>query len=245
MPMRFPSLTRLREWRFLQLTVFIGIWMLLVPRLADRWLAQVLVQVILLNSVLLTLWTGREKKHKRRLTLAFWGLSLIASLVVLLPIASGYEEFLYKVEIAARVPVLIACAVGILVYVFGRGSVTLDGIFAAIAAYLLIAIAFAHVYLLLLASAPDSFRLPEPITESTDAALASSMVYFSFVTIATLGYGDVLPHTDVARMLAVIEAVVGQFYVAVIVALLVSKFVSPAASVIPAPTVDTRPSKHE
>ena len=218
--------------------------MLLAPRLADRWLAQVLVQVVLLNSMLVTLWTGLEGKHKRRLTLAFWGLSLIASLVALLPIAPGHQELLYQVEIAARVPVLTACAVGILVYVFGRSSVTLDGIFAAIAAYLLIAIAFAHVYLLLLASAPESFRLPEPITESTDSALAGSMVYFSFVTIATLGYGDVLPHTDLARTLAVIEAVVGQFYVAVIVALLVSKFVAPDAADSAVPQIGSNSARN-
>ena len=56
------------------------------------------------------------------------------------------------------------------------------------------------------------------------------MMYFSFVTLATLGYGDILPYSEAARMLAVIEAVVGQFYVAVIVAVVVSRFIAPAAS---------------
>ena len=238
-------MARLRDWRFLQLTVFIGAWMMLAPHLADNWLVQVLMQVILLNSMLVTFWTGVENQRKRRLTIALWCVSLLASVIVLLPIPPDQHELIHKVEIAARVPILVACAIGILVYVFGRGGVTLDGIFAALAAYLLIAIAFAQVYLLLQFAAPDSFRLPEPIAEGTDSALAGSMIYFSFVTIATLGYGDVLPHTDFARTLAVMEAVVGQFYVAVIVALLVSKFVSPAASVIPAPAVGTEPSKRE
>jgi hypothetical protein len=134
------------------------------------------------------------------------------------------------VEVAAHVPILTACAVGILVFVFRRGSITLDGVFAAVAAYLLIAFAFAEVYLLLQMSAPDSFRFPAPDAAEIGPSLASSMLYFSFVTIATLGYGDVLPHSETARMLAVIEAVVGQFYVAVIVALLVSKFIAPTAA---------------
>jgi len=47
------------------------------------------------------------------------------------------------------------------------------------------------------------------------------MVYFSLVTLATVGYGDILPHSEIARALANIEAVIGQFYVAVIVAVFV------------------------
>ena len=115
-------------------------------------------------------------------------------------------------------------------FVFRRGAITLDGIFAALVAYLLIAFAFAEIYVFLQMWAPESFRFPAPIESGTAPDLASSMLYFSFVTIATLGYGDILPHTEAVRMVAVVEAVVGQFYVAVIVALLVSRFVAPAAS---------------
>ena len=46
-------------------------------------------------------------------------------------------------------------------------------------------------------------------------------IYFSFVTLATLGYGDITPITPIARGLAVFEAIVGQFYLAVLVARLV------------------------
>jgi hypothetical protein len=52
------------------------------------------------------------------------------------------------------------------------------------------------------------------------------LLYFSLVTIATLGYGDIVPVTNTARTIAVLEAVVGQFYVAVIVAVLVGMFIS-------------------
>lgn len=51
-------------------------------------------------------------------------------------------------------------------------------------------------------------------------------MYFSFVTLATLGYGDIVPRSDVARSLAIIEAVAGQLYLAVMVARLVSIYVS-------------------
>jgi hypothetical protein len=50
------------------------------------------------------------------------------------------------------------------------------------------------------------------------------MTYFSLVTLATVGYGDILPRSETARMMAMIEAVVGQFYVAVVVAAFVGMF---------------------
>jgi hypothetical protein len=218
----------MQEWRFLQLSVVLGLWMLLSPQFTDRWVVQAFTQIFLLNSLLVTMWASPHQRRNRQVLLILWGLSFAASVIVLLPLAPHYRDLTLKVEIVSRVPILSACAVGILVFVFRRGTVTLDGIFAALAAYLLIAFVFAQIYVLVLMWAPESFRFPAPIEESMGAALESAMVYFSFVTIATLGYGDILPQTETARMLAVIEAVIGQFYVAVIVALLVGKFISNA-----------------
>ncbi len=52
------------------------------------------------------------------------------------------------------------------------------------------------------------------------------MIYYSFVTLATLGYGDIVPDTSLTRSVAIVEAVIGQFYVAIVVAVLVSAFVA-------------------
>jgi voltage-gated potassium channel Kch len=51
-----------------------------------------------------------------------------------------------------------------------------------------------------------------------------SAIYFSFVTLATLGYGDIVPRTDVARGLAIVEGVGGQLFLAVLVARLISLY---------------------
>jgi hypothetical protein len=51
-------------------------------------------------------------------------------------------------------------------------------------------------------------------------------IYYSFVTLATLGYGDIVPRSEVARGLTIMEAVAGQLYLAVLVARLVSLYVS-------------------
>jgi len=224
------SLNRFKEWRFLQLTAVLGLWMLLSPRLGDRWIVQAFMQLILLNAMFVTLWAGSETRRMRWILPSLWGLSFVASLVALLPLTPDHRELVLKIEIAARVPIVVACAAGILIYVFRRSAVTLDSIFAGVSAYLLIAFAFAYVYLFTAMSTPDSFRFPSTIAGIADPGLDASMMYFSFVTLATLGYGDILPYSESARILAVIEAVVGQFYVAVIVAVLVSRFIAPAAS---------------
>jgi hypothetical protein len=74
--------------------------------------------------------------------------------------------------------------------------------------------------------APASFHFPEAVTTTENAAVDLQTTYFSFVTIATLGYGDITPHLPFSQMLVVCEAMFGQFYVAVVLAWLVSMYAS-------------------
>jgi hypothetical protein len=99
---------------------------------------------------------------------------------------------------------------------FRRGSIDGERIFAALDAYLLAGLVFGVCYLMLEQSWPASFGAPA----ANDLDLAGA-VYFSFVTIATLGYGDIVPVSQSARGLAILEAVAGQLYIAVLVARLV------------------------
>jgi hypothetical protein len=200
-----------REWRFLQLTLFIAAWMLLSPLIPDRWLVQVFLQAFLLNSVLVTLWANPQWRGARRVAIALWCVSLAGSLLALLPLP---DRWLRWSRLAA----------GILGFIFRGKRLTIDGILATVAVYLLIALIFAQLYVLTIAVNPSSFSLPIPAVERTPHLLQSDMLYFSLVTLATVGYGDILPHTEFARMLAMLEAVVGQFYVAVIVAVFVGMY---------------------
>jgi ion channel len=94
-----------------------------------------------------------------------------------------------------------------------------EHIFAALDAYLLAGLVFAVCYWMLDQAWPASFG----VASASDLDLARA-VYFSFVTIATLGYGDVVPASDSARGLAILEAVSGQMYLTVLVAWLVSLY---------------------
>jgi Ion channel len=100
-------------------------------------------------------------------------------------------------------------------------SETVDGehLFAALDAYLLVGVIFGVGYTLLDQISPGSFGAP--LESNLDFARG---VYFSFVTLATLGYGDIVPASDTARGFAILEAVAGQMYLAVLVARLVSLY---------------------
>jgi hypothetical protein len=98
-----------------------------------------------------------------------------------------------------------------------------EKIFGAVCAYLLLGFVFSSVYVFIALVDPDAFTYSEVI-EST---LASSprgqavFTYFSFVTMSTLGYGDISPVSAAARSCAWIQAVTGQLYLAITIAALV------------------------
>ena len=106
-------------------------------------------------------------------------------------------------------------------------------IVGAICVYLMLGVIWALMYSLLEALVPGSFA---GLTENaTDSGWDPDWVYFSFVTLTTLGYGDILPLSFSARSLAYFEAIVGQFYLAVLVAGLVGAYLSERQDRVPKP----------
>ena len=101
------------------------------------------------------------------------------------------------------------------------GAVDLDKIFGAVCAYLLVGLCWAGLYSFVEQVRPGSLTLPALAAGRTAWSRTELYLYFSFVTLATLGYGDILPTMPTTRTLAWMEAVFGQFYIAVLVARLV------------------------
>jgi hypothetical protein len=103
--------------------------------------------------------------------------------------------------------------------VFAPGQVTYHRIIGAILLYLLIALAFVSLYLMVGLLAPDAFynlRLDDT------TSLASQLIYFSCSTLTTVGYGDIAPVHPLARSLSNLEAMCGQLYPAILIARLVT-----------------------
>ena len=215
-----------REWWFTQLTLFIWGWMLLAPRLQDRWLVQLLLQAFLLNAVLMTLRANPEWKGLRGVMLGLWGLALAGSALALAPLPQDWQALLHGVEAASMLPLLALLTAGILRFVYRSRRLTIDGIFATITVYMIVALVFAQLYMLLLGLDPHSLSLPVPTGERSRHLLHLDMVYYSLITQCSVGYGDILPSSETARMIAVIQAVIGQFYMAVVVAVFVGMYAS-------------------
>jgi uncharacterized membrane protein len=152
-----------------------------------------------------------------------WLLSVATSVLSWLP-ALGW---LRDVEFVLFGALLGGCVFGILRFVFRSRRVTVDNIIGAAVAYLLVACIFAVIDMMLLRVDPTSFRFPHAASSGMDV-VRSDLLYFSLVTIVTLGYGDIVPVTPLARMVAAFEGLVGQFYVAAVVAMLVARYISQA-----------------
>jgi hypothetical protein len=101
-------------------------------------------------------------------------------------------------------------------YVLRARLITRDQIYAGICMYVMLGFAFGAVFYLVNILDPNSFRANTQTSDTPD------LMYFSFVTLATLGYGDITPSNNIARGLAVLEALVGMVYIAVFMARLVS-----------------------
>lgn len=102
---------------------------------------------------------------------------------------------------------------------FAMSARRVDGehLYAALSAYLLSGICFGLLYWVLEQISSDAFVVNGEFSQA-------SAIYFSFVTLATLGYGDIAPRAEVARGLAIVEGVGGQLFLAVLVARLVSLY---------------------
>jgi len=104
-------------------------------------------------------------------------------------------------------------------YVLRARVITHDQIYAGICMYVMLGFAFAAVYYLIDMLDPASFAANVSMDARGDKP---DLMYFSFVTLATLGYGDVTPRTNIARSLAIVEALSGMLYIAIFMARLVS-----------------------
>ncbi len=119
--------------------------------------------------------------------------------------------------------VALLAAAGALRYALRASSVDRQHIYAALSAYVLVGIFLGVAYWVIERAWPGSLVVGGG--ERHEFSIANG-IYFSFVTLATLGYGDIVPRSELARGLAIAEAVAGQLYLAVMIARLVSLYVS-------------------
>lgn len=133
----------------------------------------------------------------------------------------GLDLVPWDVGLISALALFAYVAVFVLVGVVRAGRVTGDTLCGAAAVYLLLGLTWMLMYEVVERVAPGSFLG----LAGEEVALHGGLLYFSFVTLATLGYGDIAPVTAAGRMVAILEVITGTFYLAVLVARLVSMYV--------------------
>ncbi len=225
-----------RSLRFLQLTVFILLFILILPFMAGHPFINFFFQLVLLNALLVSLSASDRLPRLRWVLVAFWTAGMVLFSKHNLFPAPGSQQLELVLAASFYLLFLVGCIVAILTYVFKSPRVTLDTIFAAVVAYFLISIIFSTVYSIVYSFNPGAFNLTFSTTLDEPHLLTTEMIYFSLSTIVGVGFGDILPLLPFPRMVAVVEAVVGHFYMAVLIGWLVGMFISQALRPGPEPT---------
>jgi voltage-gated potassium channel Kch len=155
----------------------------------------------------------------------------IASCLAVPSVVLSWVNFVHPSEIlfagnAICTVLFMFVSVGSILYdVVLRAHVTLETLRGVICAYFMVAFAFAYVYYLIESIFPGTFQFAQgEIPLASFTYYISEMLYFSFVTLLTIGYGDIVAIKDVGQTATVLEGVIGQFYVAILVARLVSVY---------------------
>ncbi|MFK7795320.1 MAG: potassium channel family protein [Gammaproteobacteria bacterium] len=140
---------------------------------------------------------------------------------------SSYQNILVLTHLFTFSALTLVIAL-IIKNIFSNDAVTIDTISESLCAYLLLGFAFASVYGLIDTIQPGSFLSSlngQIIPFSTEDA-GLNRIYFSFITLLTVGYGDIVPNLPIAKLMTIIEGFFGQIYLVVLIARLVGMHVS-------------------
>jgi hypothetical protein len=215
--MSLHNLLRSKDRFLILLGLILGL-LLLVPILNRFVAARIFIDIFLTAVIISMVYAMSQKK----------GHVIAGILLVLVTLGSLWLQYFYpnrSVEAIGMVTgvfftaLVIANIMGVM---FKSEVVEREIIYQAILLYLLAAILWAFLYTLLELVDPASFNID--LSQGKDHFLIFQ--YYSFVTITTLGYGDITPVTEVAKAFSVLEAIVGQIYLVVVVAWLVGMHVS-------------------
>lgn len=200
--------------RFAYLFCTSALLLLLRPFIAGATALTITTEIFLWFIVISCVWAVHEKHEGQ------WFVVTMAAAVIL----ADLLDFMLQTAVTSWISsIAITLFLGyavvvILFYLTRQKEVTADMIMAGASEYMLIAILWACLYSLIETAYPGSFNV------SGTKMGRSEFIYFSFVTLTTTGYGDILPLSVQSRSLAILETITGQLFIAITVARLVSLF---------------------
>ena len=214
-----------RPGRYTGMVIMLLAYVLVAPFTGVGTISNRLLNLFVLVALLLVV---RSAWPSRQMTMVAGLLAFIA----LLPIFGLWEDASVPgIDHTASLLFTTLVIAAILSQVLTTDYVTLDTVVGAAAVYVLIALLWGTIYALLEFWSPGSFHFPQSFQPAGPTTLVPLMkdtiiLYYSFETLTTLGFGDEDPTTPPARFFSVAEALVGQLYFAILVARFVGMQVS-------------------
>jgi len=215
--MSLMSLMRSKERFFIIICLILGL-LLLVPIL-NRFVAVHIFLDIFLTAIVISMAYTISHKKRYVITGVLFAIVMLASLWLQYFFQNKGIAVISMIAGILFVSLVIASILGVMLK---NEIISREIIYQAILLYLLAALLWAFLYTFLELVDPASFNIDLDQPQSYLLVFQ----YYSFVTITTLGYGDITPVTEVAKAFSVLEAVVGQLYLVVVVAWLVGMHVS-------------------
>ncbi|MHC4135911.1 MAG: potassium channel family protein [Planctomycetota bacterium] len=191
-----------------------------LPLMRSGGLASLVGAVLFSAVILWGLWAVSEHRRQLIVAIVLMAPAFVFTILHHIPPPGRGIEIMWMILNGLALGFLIAM---LLRRLFRTERVTADTLSSAISGYFLLGILWSFVYALLLQLDPGAFR-------AVEGGRASDLFYFSFVTLTTLGYGDITPASETAQTAAVLEAVVGQLYLAITIARLVGLHIAAAQS---------------
>jgi len=157
---------------------------------------------------------------------------LWAALVIAIPILlSRWIDVFGSADVGPMFEALFLALIAayILTDIFSQRRLQLDHILGGVNVYLLLGVLFARIHVAIEKYSADSYMLGDlPLATAalrSGQRLEDLLQYFSFTTLTTLGYGDIRPLSQIARVLTMAEAVLGQLFIAILIAGLISVYI--------------------
>ena len=208
------------EWyfRFSESYALVFIWILLsiicTVTLSED-LPSLLIDIMMLGiTFLLALRASCAQRRTMYLSMAGLGAGMVIDIIASL-LLGQHSDWIARIIVAL---LIAATVISIVRSMLHHRSIKIETILGALCIYLLFGVFFAYLYAIV------GSLSPIPVFTQQAEASPGDYLYFSYITLATVGFGDLTPQGKLVRSLVVIEALSGQIYLVTIIALLVSKY---------------------
>ena len=212
--MRFPFAKNIKEEHFQISLLFLLVFAIfIIPNFSESLhdISYFFVYILILINSVFCLRSNRKRMF------VYVSIALLSMLI-----SRVFNMQILKIISSFVIAVFFSIVVGKILIQIARSKLVDEGvIMESISAYLLLGILYSLISEVILFYFSGSIVFPD-----TDILSTADFIYFTFVTMTTLGYGDVLPTLPIARSFAILVSISGQIYLTVIIAMLVGKYIS-------------------